>query len=337
MSASGALTIFGTPGRGATAALAAFAACSIGAPLRAASAQAGESYPTKPVRVVTAAAAGSNDFAARAIAQELAVRLGQSVIVDNRPGRFVAGDIVAKALPDGHTLLLSGTTLWVGPLLHGRPSYDAVVDFAPITLATRSPNVLVVHPSLGASNVRELIALAKSRPGAMNYSTGSLGASAHLAGELFKFMAAIDVACIPYKGAGPSLNALMGAEVHYSFPAAGSGMPHVRAGRLRVLAVTSEKPTELAPGVPTVASSGLPQFESSSIIGLFAPAKTNRRIVERLNREIVQLLQEPGMRERLFRVGMEAAATRADELAATVQTEIVKYGNLIRTAGIRVD
>jgi tripartite-type tricarboxylate transporter receptor subunit TctC len=218
-----------------------------------------------------------------------------------------------------------------------RPSYDAVADFAPITLATRSPNVLVVHPSLPAANVRELIALARSRPGAMNYSTGSLGASAHLAGELFKFMAGIDVACIPYKGAGPSLNALMGAEVQYSFPAAGSGMPHVRAGRLRVLAVTSEKPTELAPGVPTVASSGLPQFESTSIIGLFAPAKTDRRIVDRLNREIVQLLQEPGVRERLLRVGMEPAATRAAELAATVRTEIVKYGNLIRAAGIRVD
>ena len=323
--------------RPTASALLAFAACMGCAPLWAGIAKGPESYPARPVRVVTAAAAGSNDFAARVIAQELAARLGQPVIVDNRPGRFVAGDIVSKAAPDGHTLLFSGTTLWVGPLLHGRPSYDAVADFAPITLATRSPNVLVVHPSLAATNVRELIALAKSRPGAMNYSTGSLGASAHLAGELFKFMAAIDVVCIPYKGAGPSLNALMGAEVHYSFPAAGSGMPHVKAGRLRVLAVTSEKPTELAPGVPTVAASGLPQFESSSIIGMFAPANTNVRILERLTREIVQLLQAPGMRERLFRVGMEAAATRADELAATVQAEIVKYGNLIRTAGIRVD
>jgi len=337
MSPSAAMTPPGRLGCPVIPALAAFAACMACAPLWAASAKVTETYPTRPVRVVTAAASGSNDFAARVIAQELALRLGQPVIVDNRPGRFVAGDIVAKAAPDGHTLLFSGTTLWVGPLLHGRPSYDAVADFAPITLATRSPNVLVVHPSLAARSVRELIALAKSKPGVMNYSTGSLGASAHLAGELFKFMAAIDVACIPYKGAGPSLNALMGAEVQYSFPAAGSGMPHVKAGRLRVLAVTSEKPTELAPGVPTVASSGLPEFESSSIIGLFVPAKTNGRIVERLNREVVRALQEPGIRERLFRVGMEAAATRADELAATVHSEIVKYGNLIRMAGIRAD
>jgi tripartite-type tricarboxylate transporter receptor subunit TctC len=331
------VTSFGKLPARAASILSAFAACVACAPLWAAGVKPPESFPARPVRVVTAAAAGSNDFAARLIAQELAVRLGQPVIVDNRPGRFVAGDMVAKAAPDGHTLLFSGTTLWVGPLLHGTPPYDAVADFAPITLATRSPNVLVVHPALPARNVRELIALARSKPGAMNYSTGSLGASAHLAGELFKFMAAIEVTCIPYKGAGPSLNALMGGEVHYSFPAAGSGMPHVRAGRLRVLAVTSEKPTELAPGVPTVAASGLPDFESSSIVGMFAPAKTDARIVDRLNREIVGLLREPGVRERLFRVGMEAAASRADELAATVQNEIVKYGNLIRTAAIRVD
>lgn len=298
---------------------------------------AAESYPAKPIRVVTAAAAGSNDFVARVIAQELAARLGQPVIVDNRPGRFVAGDIAAKAAPDGYTLLFSGTTLWVGPLLHGQPPYDPVADFAPITLATRSPNVLVVHPSLPVTSVRELIALAKSQPGAMNYSTGSLGASAHLAGEMFKFLAQIDVVCIPYKGAGPSLNALMGAQVHYSFPAAGSGMPHVRAGRLRVIGVSSEKPTDLAPGVPTIASSGLPGFESSSIIGMFAPARTNARILERLNREIVQVLRESGIRERLFRVGMEVDASSAEELAVVIRNEIDKYGHLIRTAGIRVD
>ena len=171
----------------------------------------------------------------------------------------------------------------------------------------------------------------------MNYSSGTTGASAHLAGELFKSMASIDMVCIPYKGAGPSLNALVAGEVQVSFPAAGSGMPHVRAGRLKALAVTSDKPTQLAPGVPTVAASGLPGFESSSIIGMFAPSAAPGARITRLHHEIVQILNKPEVRERLFRAGMETIASRPSELAATIRMEVDKYGKLIKAVGIRAD
>ncbi len=296
-----------------------------------------QEYPTKPVRIVTAAAGGSNDFVARILAQELAARLGQAEIVDNRGGRFIPGEIVASATPDGHTLLFSGTTLWVGPLLQGRAPYDAASDFAPIILATSSPNLLVVNPAVPAKNVKDLIAIAKSKPGSLNYSSGSLGASAHLAGELFKTMAGVDIACIPYKGAGPSLNALMAGEVQLSFPAVGSGMPHVRAGRLRALAVTSDKPSELAPGISTVAAAGLPGFESTSIVGMLAPRRTPRTVVAKLNRDLAAILNKPDLKEKLLKAGMEAVGGEPKDFAATIQAETDKYGRLIKTAGIRID
>jgi len=296
-----------------------------------------QDYPTKPLRIVTAAAGGSNDFAARILGQELSSVLNQGVIVDNRGGRFIPGEIVSAATPDGHTLLFSGTTLWVGPLLQGRAPYDVAADFAPIVLATSSPNVLVVNPSVAAKSVRDLIAIAKSKPGSLNYSSGSLGASAHLAGELFKVMAGVDITCIPYKGAGPSLNALMAGEVQLSFPAAGSGMPHVRAGRLRVLAVTSDTPSELAPGIPTVAASGLVGFESSSIVGMLGPRKMPSAVIARLNRELVLILNKPDVKQKFLKAGMDIVGGDPRNFARTIDAEIAKYGNLIKSAGIRVD
>ncbi len=294
-------------------------------------------FPAKPVRIVTAAAGGSNDFAVRILAQELSAGLNQAVIVDNRGGRFIPGEIVSTATPDGHTLLFSGTTLWVGPLLQGRAPYDAAADFAPIVLATTSPNVLVVNPSLPAKSVRDLIAIAKSKPATLNYSSGSLGASAHLAGELFKLMAGVEITCIPYKGASPSLNALMAGEVQLSFPAAGSGMPHVRAGRLRVLAVTSEAPSALAPGVPTISASGLAGFESSSIVGMLAPRRTPSAVIARLNRELNTILDKSDVKEKFLKAGMEVVGGAPNHFVRTIHTEIAKYGKLIKTAGIRVD
>jgi len=296
-----------------------------------------QEFPTRPIRVVTAAAAGSNDFAARIIARDLAAVFNSPVIVDNRSGRYVGGQIVSGAAPDGHTLLFSGTTLWVGPLLTTNAPYDAIRDFAPITLATSSPNVLVVNPALPAANVQELIALAKAKPGALNYGSGSTGASAHLAGELFKSMAGIDVVRVPYKGGGASLAALASGEVQLSFPAAGSSMPHVRAGRLRALAVTSARPSILAPGLPTVAASGLAGFESVSIVAMFAPANTPARITQRLQQEIVAALGKRDIREQLFRSGMEAVGSSPAELATVIRDEVAKYGKLIREVGIRAD
>lgn len=297
-----------------------------------------QAFPIKPIRVVTAAAGGSNDFAARIIAQELGPRLNQPVIVDNRGGRFIPGEIVASAIPDGHTLLFNGTTLWLGPLLQGgRPPYDPIADFAPIVLATSSPNVLVVNPSVAAATVKDLISLARAKPGTLNYSSGSLGASAHLAGEMFKAMAGISMTCIPYKGAGPSLNALMAGEVQLSFPAVTSSMPHVRAGRLRALAVTSDRPSELAPGIPTVAASGLPGFESTSIVGMLAPRKAPHAVVIQLNRELNAVLNKPEVKEKFLRAGMEIVGGESARFARTIEEEIDKYGKLIKSAGIRID
>lgn len=306
--------------------------------LPASGAASAQPFPIKPVRVVTGASGGANDLAARIQAQELGARLNQTVIVDNRGGRYIPGEIVSFATPDGHNLLFSGTTLWVGPLLQGgRPPYDVVNDFAPIVLAVSAPNVLVINPSIPAKTVKELIAVLRTKPGAFNFSSGSLGASAHLAGELFKSMAGIEVTCIPYKGAGPSLNALMAGEVQFSFPAAASGMPHARAGRLRALAVTSDRPSELAPGLPTVAASGLPGFESSSIAGMLAPRKTPHAVIAKLNGELNAVLTMPAVRDRLFRAGMDAVGGPPEQFARTIADEIDKYGKLIKSVGIRIE
>jgi tripartite-type tricarboxylate transporter receptor subunit TctC len=296
-----------------------------------------QSYPTKPVRIVTAAAGGSNDSAARLIARELTGIFKQQVIVDNRGGWFIPGEIVARAPADGYTLLFSGITLWIGPLLRQKAPYDPIKDFAPITLAVSSPNVLVVNPSVAAASVKELIALAKARPGELNYGSGSAGASAHLAAELFKSMAGVNIVWVAYKGAGPSLNALIANEVQLSFPAAASGMPHVKSGRLRGLAVTSAQPSALAPGLPTVSASGLPGFESSSIAGLFAPGRTPLPLIKRLNTDIVQVLATPEVQDRFLKMGMETVGSSPEQLSAAIKSEVTRFGKVIRDAGIRAE
>jgi tripartite-type tricarboxylate transporter receptor subunit TctC len=293
----------------------------------------GQNYPSKPIRIVTAAPGSGNDFAARLMAPGLTGSLGQQVIVDNRG--IIAIETVAKAPPDGYTLLFYGTVLWLAPFLRDNVSYDPILDFSPVTWVTNSPNILVVHPSLPVKSVEALIALAKARPGELNYGSGSAGSTSHLAAELFKAMAGVNIVRIPYKGAAPALNDVIAGQVHLIFPSASSVMPHVKSGRLRALAVASAEPSALAPNLPTVAASGLPGYESASILGLFAPAGTPATIINRLNQEIERALNRAEVKQKLFNAGAEVVASSPERLAATVKSEMARLGKVIRDAGIR--
>ena len=293
----------------------------------------GQAYPVKPVRIVTSAAGGGNDFAARLIAPVLAAGLGQPVIIDNRGAALVA-EMVAKAPADGYTLAFAGTTLWLAPFLRESVSYDPVRDFAPVTLAIKQPTVLVVHPSLPVKTVKDLIALAKARPGELNYASGPIAGPQHLTGELFKAMAGVNIVVIPYSGAGPGINALIGGHVHLMFPSPGSVAQHVKSGRLRALAVTSAQPSALLPELPSIAAT-VPGYESMSLVGVFAPAATPAAIVGRLNQELVRTLNRADVKDTLLKTGVEAVGSSPEQLAAMLKTEMTKWGNLIRTAGIR--
>ena len=288
----------------------------------------GQSFPTKPIRMVTSNVGAGNDFTARVIAPELASALGEPVIVDNRGGAggLIAIDTVAKAQPDGYTLVLYNNGMWTLPLIQKVP-YDPVRDFSPITLATTTPNILVVHPSVAANSVKELIALAKSKPGELNYAAGGTGSSNHLAAELFNAMARIKMVRISYKGSGPAVNDMISGQVHVMFPTTAAAMPHVKSGRLRALGVTSLQPSALAPGLPAVAESGLPGFESVVIYGLFAPAKTPAPVISRLHSEIVQFRQSGGASDKLLPAGVEVVAGPPAELAAAIKSEMTRIGN----------
>ncbi len=296
-----------------------------------------QSYPLKPVRIVTAEPGGGHDLAARMIAQGLTAGLGQQVIVENRSGAIFAGDVVAKAPPDGYTLLAFGSSLWLLPFMRSSVPYDAVRDFTPIILATDAPVLVVIHPSLPVKSVKDLIVLAKARPGDIDYASGASGASSHLAVELFKSMAGVNLVRIPYRGNGPALTAVISGHVQLIFPTAGSATPHLKSNRLRALAVASAKPTSLMPGLPTVAAAGLPGYESSSIVGVFAPAKTPAAIISRLNAEIQQALNKPETKQRFFDSGVETPGGMPEQLAAAVKSEMTVLGKLIKDAGIRAE
>jgi tripartite-type tricarboxylate transporter receptor subunit TctC len=287
-------------------------------------------YPSKPVRIVTTEPGSGNDLVARLIAAGLSGNLGQQVIVDNRG--ILAGEIVAKAPPDGYTLLAYGSPFWLAPFIRNNVGYDPVRDFAAVTLSASSPNILVVHPSLPVNSVRELIALAKARPGELNYGSSSTGATPHLAAELFKSMAGVNIMRVPYKGSGAALNDLIGGQVQLMFPNAGAATPHVKSGRLRALAVTTAQPSVLAPGLPTMAASGLPGYESVSPFGIFAPAGTPAVIINRLNQEIVRVLITAEVKERLYNVGVEVVGGSPEQLMVTMKSEMAMWGKVIRDA-----
>jgi len=295
-----------------------------------------QEFPTRPVRIVTSAVGGTTDLVARLIAQGLTASLGQQVIVDNRPTGIIPGEIVVKAPPDGYTLLFSGSSLWMMPLLQKVP-FDPVKDLAPVTLASSTPNIVVVNPAVPATTIKDLIALAKAKPGALNYGSGATGASSHLGAELFKYMAGVNIVRIPYKGQGPAVLGLLGGEVQMSFATSASVAAHIKSGKLRALAIGTAKPSALAPGLPTVAESGLPGYQSASNAGMFVPVRTPARLITLLNREIVQALNKQEVKDLLFRDGTEVIGGSSQEFAASIKAEMASLGKVIKAAGIRTE
>jgi len=289
----------------------------------------------KPLRIVTSEAGGGNDVPARIVAQGLTLALGQQVVIENRPSGVVPAEIVAKAAPNGYTLLFYNNALWTAPLIQAT-SYDMLRDFTPVSAVARAVNVLVVNSALPAKSVADLVALAKTKPGQLNYGSSGTGASNHLAAEMFRTMAQIEIVRVNYKGAGPALTALIAGELQLMFPSAGAATPHVRAGRVKALAVTSAAPSALFPGLPAIAAT-LPGYESLAIYGLFAPAGTPPAIIVRLNTVVAQFLARADIQERFAAAGMDAAASTPGQLSASVQAEVARIGKVIRAAGIRVD
>lgn len=306
------------------------------AALAAVSASA-QDYPKRPIRVVTSDAGSGSDFSARVISKGLSGPLGQQLIVDNRSS-VLAPEIVANAQPDGYTLLFYGSGLWLLPQIQADLRYDWARDYAPIAWATTSPTVLAVHPSQPVKSVKELIALARAKPGALNYASGAPGTINHLAAEMFKYMAKANIVRISYKGQGAALTDLVSGQVQLMFVPAVAVSPHLRSGKLTALAVTSAKPSPLLPGLPTVAEAGgLPGYELVSVNGVFAPAKTPPAIIARVNREIARLLAAPEVKELFANAGAEAVGGTPEIFAATIKAQAASVGAVIKAAGIRVE
>jgi tripartite-type tricarboxylate transporter receptor subunit TctC len=299
---------------------------------------AAQAYPAKSIRVVAPfAAGGALDLTSRLVGQKMNESLKQNVVVDNRPGAggVIGADLVAKAPADGYTLLLaSPAEIAVLPHLQKMP-YSAERDLVPVSLAAVTPLILVVHPSLPAKSVRELIAVARSRPGELTYASAGTGGVQHLAGELLKITAKVNLIHVPYKGAAPAMPDLIGGHVAMFFSGMPPAMPHVRSGKLRPLAVTTLQRSPAAPDVPTMAESGVAGFDISNWFAYFVPAGTPAEIVARLNAEIVRALKQPDVKSKLAEVGAEAAGTTSDELARFVREESEKFARLIKQSGAK--
>ncbi len=286
------------------------------------------------MRLVTSAPGGGVDFTARLLAQGLSTSLGQQFVVDNRGGTHVSSTTVANAVPDGYTVLVQNNTLWIAPLFE-KAAYS-MAQLVPVVLASRSLNILVIHPSLPVQSVKELIALAKAKPGEINYASGLVGSANFLAAELFKQMAGVNLVRISYKGGGPALNDVLAGQVKIMFATTGGVMPHVKSGRLRALAVTSAEPTPLVPGLPAVAAT-VPGYESLTFTGLFVPAKTPASIIARLSEASRKHLDLPETKERFLTSGVEAVSSTPQELDAAVKADTARIQKMIQAIGLRVD
>jgi len=293
-----------------------------------------QDFPNKPLRVITSEAGGGSDFVVRLIIQGVGNALGQPFVVDNRGGiQTILGQMLVQAPADGYTLLINNSGVVIAPLMQRDPRYDPTKDFGFVSYAAGSPNLLVVHPAVSVKSARDLVTLAKAKPGELNFASGGAGSSNHIGAELFRSMAGINIVHVPYKGTGPAVTGIIGGQVQIMFPPVNSVATHVKAGRLIGLAVTSALPSELAPGYPTIASAGLPGYEAISMYGVYVPVKTPRAVVLRLNQEIVRALQRPEIKERLFNAGTEAVGSSPEELGAMVRSEVTRVGKVLKEAG----
>jgi tripartite-type tricarboxylate transporter receptor subunit TctC len=296
----------------------------------------GQTYPSKPIRIVTSPAGSGIDLQSRLIAEGISGLLAQQVIVENRPAGFIPGEVVAKAAPDGYTLLCGTNLFMFGPLLQKAP-YDPLTNFSPIAYTASAPNVVVVTPSLPVKSVSDLIALARARPGELNYSVTGIGGIAQLAVELFKSMARLNIVLVPYSSISAESTDLISGRVQLTIDSPTAVRPHIRNGKLRALAVTSLTPFSQFPDVPTMTASGVPGYEAINIYGIFAPANTPASIVSRLNQEIVRFLLTPEAKEKFLAAGQEVVGASGDELTAKMKSDSVKWAKVIKDAGIRTD
>ena len=300
-----------------------------------------QSYPNRPVRLVVGFPPGGGaDFVARVAAQTLSENLNQQVFVDNRPGAnsIIACEFVARASPDGYTLLLGVTASHaINPNVYSKLPYDAVKDFAPITNMGFSPLILVINPSLPVNSVMELIALAKAKPGQLNFASAGNGNVTHLAAELFRSMTGVSMIHVPYKGSVAAITDLIAGQISLYFDTMPSSLPHVRGNRLRALAVTSAKRSRAAPDIPTVAESGVPGFEITNWSGVFAPAATPQEIVKKLNTELVKGLNRPELQGPFAKQGMEVIGNTPEQFATALKSEIMKWSKIAEAANIRID
>jgi len=301
---------------------------------------AAQAYPARPIRfIVPFAPGGSTDLVARILAQRMSETLGQPVVVDNRGGAggVIGAELAARAPADGYTIVLgSPGPLTINPNLQRVP-YDTLRDFSPITLATISPFTLVLHPSVPAQSVKELVALAKAKPGQLNYGSAGNGSVGHFSTEQFKALAGVDLVHVPYKGAGPAVTDLIGGRLQLMFENLPTILPHVRAGRLRMLAVGTKARSALAPEYATIHESGVPGYESSTAFGVLAPARTPAPVVGRLNQEIVKILHSADIKERMAAQGLEAVGGTPQQYSQHLKEELAKYGRIVKAAGIKLD
>ena len=299
---------------------------------------AAQNYPTRPVRVIVPFAAGGNtDITARAIGVRLSEVFGQQIVVENRPGGAIniGTELVAKALPDGYTILMGGATNAINMSTQAKPPYDTVRDFAPIILCVKDANVLTTHPSLPAKNLKELIALARARPGQLNFASSGLGSSNQMAGELFKVMAQVNIVHIPHKGNTPALTDTLAGNVEMMFSGVPVLVPHIQSGRLRAIAIGSLKRFVAIPDVPTFDESGLKGYEATTWFGLMAPVKTPKEIVARWNKEVDKILASPNLKSRFLNDGLEAMGGSQEEFARFIRVEIDKYAKVVKSSGMK--
>ncbi|MCX7136117.1 MAG: tripartite tricarboxylate transporter substrate binding protein [Proteobacteria bacterium] len=299
----------------------------------------GTAYPAKPVRIVVPSSpGGGTDILARVLAQKLSESQGQQFVVENRPGagQVIGIEAVARSAPDGYTLLMAASAIVINEVLYAKPPYDTLRDFVPVTLGASLPNILVVHPALPVKSVRELIALAKARPGQLNYSSAGSGTSPHLSMELFRLMAGITLTHVPYKGTGPATVDLVAGQVQLSMPNVLTALPQIKGGKLRGLGVTSAKRATGLPDIPAIAET-LPGYEAIQWYGLLAPAGTPREIVNKVQAEAARILVLPEVKARLAADGADAVGNRPEEFAAYIRTEIAKWGKVAKAGGIKLE